>query len=144
MKVRADITKMLRGGSSQREIIRTLRVSYKTVTRTRVALHMPAPARSAPPQRPLATEFYARTKKADGGHLRWTGFYANGSPKLGREGATLSAYRVGFELLHGRPPVGQARPGCGYPKCVAPDHLEDQPMREQLRSQMAGIFGGAR
>ena len=44
---------------------------------------------------------------------------------------------------HQRQPIGYVRPGCGYPHCVAPDHVEDQQMRDQLKTQMTAIFGGA-
>ncbi|MEU6615346.1 hypothetical protein [Streptomyces parvus] len=144
MKLRADIVEMLRNGHTHAEIMRTFRVAHKTVKAHRVALHMPDPKRGGHVLRPIKDEFYARTEPVDGGHLRWTGHHANGVPRLGRQGKHPSAYRVGFRLHHGREPIGHAKPGCGYPQCVAPAHLEDRPMRAQLRSQMAGIFGGAR
>ncbi|WP_371624084.1 hypothetical protein OG245_15340 [Streptomyces sp. NBC_01116] len=144
MKLRADVADMLREGIAQRDIMRTLHVSYKTVTSHRIALSLPAPKRGGHPLRPIETEFHARTEPVDGGHLRWTGHHAHGVPRLGRQGKHPSAYRVAFRLHHGREPIGHAKPGCGYAQCVAPAHLEDRPMREQLRSQMAGIFGGAR
>ncbi|ONI48665.1 MULTISPECIES: hypothetical protein [unclassified Streptomyces] len=143
MRVRSDVVAMLRQGIPQQDIMRTLRVGHQTVVTARDALQMPAPVRGRRAPRPIDTEFYARTEPVDGGHLRWTGHYAEGSPKLGRQGGHLSAYRIAFKLRHDREPVGKATPGCGYPKCVAPDHVEDQPMRAQLRQQMAGIFGGA-
>lgn len=143
MKVREDVVVALQQGVPQRRIMRTLHVSYATIVATRAALRMPDPARSTSPLRPIETEFYARTEPVGGGHLRWTSYYANGVPKLGRQGVILSAYRVAFGLIHTREPVGQVRPGCGHPRCVEPTHLDDQTMRVQLRQQLAGIFGGA-
>ncbi|MEV7491455.1 hypothetical protein AB0O08_11945 [Streptomyces anulatus] len=142
MKIRKDVAAALQQGVPQRHIMRDFHVSYDTVVATRAALRMPDPAPSTSPLRPIETEFYARTEPVDGGHLRWTSYYANGVPKLGRQGVIFSAYRVAFGLIHAREPVGQVRPGCGYPKCVEPTHLEDQTMRVQLRTQLTSIFGG--
>lgn len=142
MKVRADIATMLRNGVPQQDIMRTLHVGAPLVVATREALHLPAPKRGGYVLQPIETEFHARTEQVDGGHLRWTGYYANGVPKLGRQGGSISAYRIAFGLRHDRDPVGHVMPGCGYPKCVAPDHLEDQTIRIQLREQLASIFGG--
>lgn len=144
MKIRSDLAEMLQQGVPQRDIMRTLHVGYKTVHDARVALRITAPRRGGYVLRPIEDEFYARTEEVDGGHLRWIGRYADGLPKLGRQGTHLSAYRVAFGLSHARQPAGRVRPGCGYPKCVAPDHVEDQQMRTQLRSQLTAIFGGAR
>lgn len=46
-------------------------------------------------------------------------------------------------MQHGREPVGYALPSCDYHGCVAPAHLEDQPMRQHLATQYAAIFGSA-
>ncbi|MFJ6615428.1 hypothetical protein ACIQPT_34705 [Streptomyces sp. NPDC091289] len=143
MKIRTDIADMLRNGATQQDIMRTLHVGYKTVTAHRIALRLPTPKRGGHILRPIETEFYARTEPIDGGHLRWAGHHANGVPRLGRQGKHPSAYQVAFQMHHGRKPIGHAKPGCGYPQCVAPAHLEDRPMREQLQSQMNSIFGGA-
>ncbi|SCK20363.1 hypothetical protein YUYDRAFT_02123 [Streptomyces sp. ScaeMP-e48] len=142
MKIRADVAAMLRAGAHQQDIMRTLHVGAKTVVNTREALRMPPPRRGGYVLQPIETEFSARTEQVDGGHLRWTGYYANGVPKLGRQGTSVSAYRIAFGMRHDREPVGKVMPGCDYPKCVAPDHLEDQTIRTQLRDQLASIFGG--
>ncbi|RLV66311.1 hypothetical protein STAN_1832 [Streptomyces sp. CBMAI 2042] len=142
MKLRADIATMLRAGAQQQDIMRTLHVGAPLVVAHRKALRMPPPRRGGRPLRPIKDEFYARTEAVDGGHLRWTGHYANGLPKLGRQGTHHSAYRLAFGFIHDREPVGYVQPGCDFPKCVEPTHLEDQPMRVQLRTQLASIFGG--
>jgi hypothetical protein len=54
-----------------------------------------------------------------------------------------TAYRAAFELRYGRAPVGKALPGCDMPRCVAPDHVQDRPMRDALTTQFNAIFGGA-
>ncbi|MGW9299391.1 hypothetical protein ACWHA3_01005 [Streptomyces cyaneofuscatus] len=143
MKVRSDIADMLRAGAHQQDIMRTLHVGAKLVVAHREALRLPPPRRGGRPLLPIAAAYEARTEPEAGGHLRWTGHVDNGVPKLVRNRTKLSAYRVAFRMAHGREPVGQVRPGCGYPRCVAGDHMEDRPMREQLQAQLAGIFGGA-
>jgi hypothetical protein len=50
-----------------------------------------------------------------------------------------TAYRIAFQIRHGREPVGYVKPGCEFDGCVHPDHVEDQPMRDQY----AAIFGAA-
>ncbi|MFJ9890850.1 hypothetical protein ACIQRW_34065 [Streptomyces sp. NPDC091287] len=140
MKLRTDIVDMLRNGHSHAEIMRTLHVGEARVTAHRKALRMPAPRRGGHPLRPIAVVFAERTEPADGGHLRWTGQMSGLTPVLGRNGT--SAYRIAFRLHYRREPVGYAKPGCGHDGCVQGSHLEDQPMRVQLRTQLASIFGG--
>lgn len=52
----------------------------------------------------------------------------------------MSALQFAFRQKYDRPPIGRVQAGCGTPRCVHPDHVEDQPMREQYNT----IFGGAR
>ncbi|XUM01264.1 hypothetical protein ACQ86F_31805 [Streptomyces venezuelae ATCC 10712] len=72
------------------------------------------------------------------GHLVWP---SNDYRIRAVEGVAVSAARLAFRQKYGRPPVGKVMPGCGTPRCVHPDHVEDQPMRESLESQLAHIFG---
>ncbi|GGY81374.1 hypothetical protein CP967_08485 [Streptomyces nitrosporeus] len=145
MKVRADIADMLRAGIPHTTIARQLNISDKTVSATRVALGLPAPQLGGrrSPLVPLAEAFAARTAPVPGGHLRWTGYHTEGRPILRRQGKPLTAQRIAWSLHHTRPPVGPVRAGCGYRGCVAPAHMEDREMRDQLKSQMTSIFGGA-
>lgn len=143
MKIRTDVADMLRNGASTTEIMDTLHVGQRTVVAARTALGMPAPRRGGRPLRSIPELFHAHTEPVDGGHLRWTGYLQKGVPLLGRRGGNLTVYRVAFELKHGRKPVGQVRATCGYPRCVAPDHVQDRPMRDQLDAQYSAIFGTA-
>jgi hypothetical protein len=94
------------------------------------------------PRDPEAT-FWAQAKAVDGGHREWTGHQdRNGVPLLRSGGAKRSAYRFAFVLRYGREPIGRVLPGCDRPGCVAPEHVEDRPMREQLRKQVAALLGG--
>ncbi|WP_406420004.1 hypothetical protein [Streptomyces sp. NBC_00842] len=142
MKIRAEVAEMLRNGSSNAEIMRTLHVGHKTVAQARQALGFPTPARGGRPLLPIPTLFAARTEPVDGGHLRWTGHVSKGVPVLGRRGNSLSAYRIAFKIRHNRESIGYAKPGCNHPGCVAPDHMQDQPMRDRLNTTFNAIFGG--
>ena len=139
MKIRTDVADMIRNGAGTTAIMTTLHVGYPTVARAREALGIPAPTRNGRRAVPIPDAFRTHTEPIDGGHLRWTGHFNKGVPTLCRNSGNLSAYRVAFEMEHGRAPVGHVRPGCDYPGCVA--HVLDQPMREQLDAQYAAIFG---
>ncbi|MFD4662493.1 hypothetical protein [Streptomyces halstedii] len=143
MKVRADIVELLRAGCSDREIARRVHVCERTVGVARRAFgfpqHKPGPTADSPQDL-----FRARTRPVGGGHLEWTGYRTTaGTPFFRWMKKGYTAYRIAFVMAHNRPPVGRVQPGCGHPGCVAPAHVEDQPMRDQLKTQMANIFGGA-
>lgn len=143
MKIREDIADMLRAGHTHTEIRLALHVAPLTVQRTREALKMPPPktCRRLPATHEEA--FQARTEHVDGGHLRWTGYVSShGGPLVIVAGVNVSAYRLAFRMRHGREPVGRVKPGCDFEGCVAPDHVEDRPMRERNRKAYAAIFGG--
>ncbi|MFC8862691.1 hypothetical protein [[Kitasatospora] papulosa] len=144
MKIRADIAKLLYAGHSDHEIARRLHVCERTAGEARRALHLPQHPSGAKPANSPEDLFRARTRRVKGGHLKWTGYLTNaGVPYFRWQKRGYTAYRVAFGIRHDRPPVGQVRPGCDYPHCVAPDHVEDQQMRTQLKTQMTSIFGGA-
>ncbi|MFF2383685.1 hypothetical protein [Streptomyces sp. NPDC058108] len=131
-----QVKALLREELSDRQIGKRLRTSPKRVAALRAELGIPS--------RPVTFEgrWDANTEPADGGHIRWTGrFRAGSNPAIAHEGRDTSPRRIAFERLHGRPAVGRVLPGCGYGPCVRPEHLEDQPMRDQLASQYAAIFG---
>ncbi|MFD4943057.1 hypothetical protein ACFWNT_11075 [Streptomyces sp. NPDC058409] len=144
MKIRTDIADLLRAGHSDREISRVLHLDNRTIAAVRTELGLPrhkSGIKAAGSPRDL---FRQRTRPVDGGHLEWTGYVANdGTPFFRWNKRGYTAGRMAFGMQHGRAPVGRVRPGCGHLGCVAPSHVEDQPMRDQLKRQLAGIFGGA-
>ena len=134
-----QVKTLLREGLSDREISKRLRTNPKRVAAIRAELDLPSHQ-----NRPLTFDerWAASTEPVDGGHIRWTGRFREGTnPAVLHEGRDASPRRIVFERLHGRPAVGRVQPGCGYGPCVRPDHLEDQPMRDQLAEQYAAIFG---
>lgn len=144
MRVRADIAELLRAGCSDREIIARLHVDSRTAAAARRELGLPTHRPGVQPASSPQDLYRARTRPAPGGHLEWLGYRTNaGTPffRWNRRGYT--AGRVAFVMQHGRQPVGQVRAGCDYPGCVAGPCLQDQPMRDQLNTQYAAIFGGA-
>ena len=139
---RADIIALLREGHSDREIGRRLRTNPKRVGRIRAELDLP----QYQPTQVLTLEqaWSAQTRPLDGGHMAWTGYHREGTcPVLKHRGVDYTARQVAFVIAHGRQPVGRVLAGCGWRECVAPDHVEDQPMRARLRHQVAAIFGRA-
>lgn len=134
-----QIKALLREGLNDRQIGRRLRTSPKRVAAIRAELDLPV--FQVKPQT-FDERWDANTEPVDGGHIQWTGRLRAGSnPTVRHEGRYISPRRTVFERLHGRPAVGRVLPGCGYGPCVRPDHLEDQPMRDQLAKQYAAIFG---
>ncbi|MEU0667152.1 hypothetical protein ABZ508_02755 [Streptomyces lavendulocolor] len=108
--------------------------------RRRAAAAAKRPARL--PSDPEAA-FWAQAKAVDNGHVEWTGRRdQSGMPILRVSGVRRSAHRMAFVLRYGREPIGNVLPGCGRQGCVAPGHVEDRPMREQLRKQVAALLGG--
>jgi hypothetical protein len=137
---RADIIALLREGHSNRYIGRTLRTNPLRVGQIRAELGLPTVVLRV---LPLEEAWRARTRPVDGGHLKWTGTYRESTPVLTHAGQHYTAYRVGFGLVHDREPVGRVLPGCGMRRCVAPEHLEDRTLRQQLSNQFNAIFGAA-
>ena len=144
MNVRADIAELLRAGCSDREVARRLHVCERTAGAARAALGLPLHKSGVKAAASPQDLFRARTTPISGGHLRWDGYRTNdGTPFFRWMKKGYTAGRVAFVMAHNRPPVGRVQSGCEYPGCVAPDHVEDQPMRDQLKAQMTSIFGGA-
>lgn len=141
MKIRADIAELLHTGNSDSAIARQLRCDRKAVARARAALGLPKTPHGRPT--PLADLIAARTEPVEGGHVRWTGTTnVSGTPVLNYRGeGPRSVHRLVFIVRYGREPVGKVRAACGYPRCLAMDHVEDQPMRERNRATYAAIFG---
>jgi hypothetical protein len=50
--------------------------------------------------------------------------------------ASYSPTAIAFEMRHGRPPQGYAIADCGLPRCVAPDHVDDEAGRQAKRRQL--------
>ncbi|MEE1814253.1 hypothetical protein PUR59_04355 [Streptomyces sp. SP18ES09] len=131
------IVTLLRTGQSQSSIARQLRTSSPRVGELRERLGIP-PHRPGTKPEPLDETFRRRAVPTEGGHLVWpTSDYHIKTV----EGGSISAARYAFRQKYGRAPVGNVQAGCGTPRCVHPDHVEDQPMREALESQLAHIFG---
>lgn len=146
MQIREDIALMLRAGHTQVHIARTLRVAPLTVQRAREALGLPAPKPG--PRSPASFDevFRAYAVPAEDGHVRWTGTVSSSNvPAAWMSNKFRSAYRIAFELHHGREPDGRVRAECGMPICVAGAHLTDRRLREANRradNAFALIFGG--
>jgi hypothetical protein len=136
---RAAIEELLHAGYGNKAIAQQVHVCRNRVAAVRAELGLPKSTRryEASSAEDL---FWRRTQPADGGHLAWTG-YRNGKgvPAVRTVDGMRTAYRIAFRIRWGREPVGRVKPGCGRDGCVHPEHVDDQPMRDQY----AAIFGAA-
>lgn len=145
MKIRQDITELLKAGYSDRAIAARLGVdAKKTVRAAREHLGLPKAKPGYTAAASLEAAFQARVTAAAGGHLTWAGHRDITTPSFRWQNRKWTAYRAAFQIRYGRPPVGKVTPGCGVPDCVAPDHVEDRPMREALSTLHTAIFGSTR
>ena len=85
----------------------------------------------------------ALVRPVDGGHLEWTGerVGAAGTPVMRFRERSMSPAGIAFRKRTGRDPVGQVRPECDYPHCVAPACVQDEPGRKALRLTLRRIKG---
>lgn len=144
-ELRAEIARLLLQGLDNKRVAARSGAHHTTVAKVRAELRLPVHQSGGRKSYPtLAEAFRARTAPAEGGHLRWTGSISvDGVPVFGHEQRLYSAYRIAFTLRTGRQASGQARPGCDFPHCVEPRHVEDQAERQRNRTGYAAIFGGA-
>ncbi len=139
---RTDIVALLKESHSDRYIARALSTSTRRVGRIRAELDLPKAERM--PTLTLEQKWRTFTTPVDGGHLDWTGSLRDGTtPVFMHRGTNYMGRRIAFRIANQREPVGRVLPGCDVPDCVAPEHVEDQPMREALRTQYQAIFGAA-
>jgi len=143
MKIRPDIADMLRNGMTYRQIMAEAHVPHRTITATRLAYGIPPNRAGLKPQTSLEQAFRDRARTLDDGHMEWAGQYDGPIPVFRFNHQRYTARRAAFIVRYGRQPVGEVKPGCDRDGCVAPAHVEDQPMRKQTAATYAAIFGGA-
>lgn len=131
---RADIIARLREGHSNSRIARDLHCNKPRVAAIRAELDLPGfiPAAQT---RTIEEKWALYTRPAAGGHLEWIGerAKATGTPLMRYKEAGYSPAAIAFEQKHGRPPKGYVKAECGYPHCVAPDHVNDEAGRQHAR-----------
>lgn len=148
MKIRQDITELLRAGVPQIHICRQLHVAPITVQRTREALGLPAPTTRPFLPTTLEAAFHKYAQPTEDGHVEWTGPVNHGSPKVVFAGRVHYARRIAFLLHHGRDPIGRVTvaSSCTVKNCVAGTCIEDQRVRvanKRADRAFAAIFGEA-
>lgn len=142
MKVRSDIAEMLRDGLTDKQIARHARVGHKTAATARAALGIPKCIPGGKHQPSLEHALRSRSVQLADGHWEWTGPRHRGLPLVGFAGRRYTAARAAFVVRWGRAPFGEVRRGCDHDGCVAPDHMEDRPMRDHNSRTFNAIFGG--
>ncbi|MFI1472081.1 hypothetical protein [Streptomyces wuyuanensis] len=143
MKIRADIAEMLRNGVTDTDIAARAHVTERTAAAARAALGIPKCRAGRKPQQSIEQALLDRSRPIDDGHRQWTGATYGKHQHLKHNGRRYTAARAAFIARYDREPVGAVIPGCGLPGCVAPDHMEDRPMRDRNRAVFAAIFGGS-
>jgi hypothetical protein len=145
--VEASLTQMLLAGETTLHIHQALGVARSTIVRRRQDYGIYTTDRTT--LRTLTTpadrfEHYAVPANADG-HREWTGLTdTSGTPFIKMGDRHISARRTAFRIAHGRDPIGQVRPTCGEPWCVAPAHQADQQQRDASRTACAPLTGQCR
>ena len=142
---RAEIAAMLAGHSNQ-AIAAALGVDRTAVRRVRreEGVSWDAPP---PPWNTAEEKWAVHVRPVDGGHLEWTGERGttSDSPVMRFREKSTSPAAIAFRMRTGRDAVGQVRAECGFPHCVAPEHLDDAASRMRVRGQLRAITGmGAR
>lgn len=136
-----EITALLREGLSNTAIARELRCDRHAVAPIRKALGLPDV-----PRQPLTLEqkWETFTRPLTDGHVEWTGEHRrpSGTPVVRYREETHTAARVAFRIRHGREASGYTYADCGLKHCVAPGHVEDEPMRTRTREQLRYLGGG--
>ncbi|MFE0270840.1 hypothetical protein ACFWZY_01670 [Streptomyces sp. NPDC058992] len=139
MKVRADVAELLHAGLANEEIARRTGVSTRVVADARRVLGLPNRQSHAS----LEQALLGRSRAVEGGHREWTGPTYRNMQHFKFGGRRYLAARAAFIVRWGREPVGVVAPGCGVAACVAPEHVEDRPMRHRNRATYEAIFGGS-
>ncbi|MEU5834543.1 hypothetical protein ABZ820_12835 [Streptomyces diacarni] len=141
MITREEIAAALDNTVSNVAVARHLGIHSERVRRVRAKAGVPPYPRGGrrAAHATWAEAFAARTVAVRGGHLRWAGARSqHGTPVLHLRTQTQTAYRYAFQVEHGREPVGNVAPGCGYCGCVAGAHLEDRLLRQARCGRGAG------
>lgn len=137
-----NVEALLRRGVRAALINEQTGVPLATLIRYRQRLGLPTPPRARPHVESLQSAFESRTRPGPDGHLVWTGGTSGGgAPYFMNASTNYSGYRVAFWLRTGTWPVGQARPECGTPHCVAPAHIDDTVTRTRDRAALAAVMG---
>ncbi|MFF1792641.1 hypothetical protein ACFVXQ_00110 [Kitasatospora sp. NPDC058263] len=136
---RARLVELATAGRSTSSIATELHMDRRAVRQLRAEAGIPALPGGTPQPLTVEEKWQARTQPLDGGHLGWTGETATGSgtPVMRHSGTTYTAGRIAYRIQHGQDPAGYARPGCGQPGCVAPDHQVDTGATRPARQHRA-------
>ena len=136
MNTRAAIVELLHAGHSNKAIARHVHIRASSVREVRDHLGLP-PHRPGPTPSSAEDHLWRRAIPTDDGHLDWPA--TDPRIRTGHQGERRRAGQIAFRIGNGRDPVGKVTAGCDHPGCIHPQHVEDEPMRQQY----AAIFGKA-
>lgn len=137
------VRELAAAGRSTAAIARELGMDRRDVRKVRATAGIPALPGGTPQLLTVDEKWAERTRPVDGGHLEWTGERqrTSGTPVMRHSGATYTAAAIAFRIQHGTDPDGRAIPACGYPHCVAPDHIDDTARRNRDRAALRIVLG---
>lgn len=138
---REQIAQALRTGLSDSAVAAQLGCDRHRVSAIRKANGLPKIPRQT---MSLEEKWRSYTRPADGGHLVWTGERqaTSGTPVMRYREVAYTAAAVAFRIQHGREPEGYVVADCGMKHCVAPEHVEDTPMRQATRAALRAVTLG--
>lgn len=131
-----DVLALLRAGHTNVAIARQLHIRTVRVSDIRKAAGLAA-VKPGPQGATAVERFQKIAQPTDDGHLLWP--QAGPIRPLGEGRRRSDPADVAFRIGNGRDPIGRVETGCDQPGCIHPQHVEDQPMRDQYRA----IFGKA-
>lgn len=138
MSIEDQIAGLLRAGMSARAVAQELHAGYWRVRAVREHLGIPAHP-PGPVAETMAETFRRRTAEDSAGHVVWLGRDLRMPTS---DGGYISPAVWAFQRKNGRVPVGRVLSWCSVRRCMT--HIEDQVMRDRLRSQLAGLGGEGR
>lgn len=139
----ARLLKLAAQGWTTLAIARELHMDRRSVRQIRNDAGLPADPK--PTQQPLTLEqkWASLTRKTRGGHRKWLGERAkrSGTPVMRYREQSYSPAAIAFRIRTGRDAEGQTFAECGYPHCVAPEHVDDTTTRFRDRDALRKVLG---
>jgi hypothetical protein len=139
----ARLLELAAEGWTTRALALELHMDRRSVRQIRNDAGLPADPK--PVRQPLTLEekWAALTRKTRGGHRKWLGERAkrSGTPVMRYREQSYSPAAIAFRIRTGRDAVGQTFAECGYPHCVAPEHVDDTTTRFRNRDALRKVLG---
>ncbi|THA82766.1 WhiB family transcriptional regulator [Streptomyces sp. A0592] len=122
----AEADVLLRSGTmSDAQISKATGIPDSSIHRRREALGLPVFWQRATPQ----SAFEAHARSVDGGHVVWESAGGGKRPQIKVQKQYYRVTHLAFLLGYGREAEGHVKVTCGFPECIAWEHLADRVIR---------------